>query len=92
MLTKVFDAETSDGNSDSVELYGADGVIALSGTWDGATIHVEMTPDGGTTWIDLAGASYTTDGCRVFTLPARCQVRLVLSGAGAATVLNGWVG
>ena len=52
------------------------------GTWDGATATVELSPDGGTTWVD-SGISLTADG--MTNLEARGdQIRAVLAGGGGS--------
>jgi hypothetical protein len=57
------------------------------GTWDGATAKLQMTPDQGTTWIDVDGATATVDGGGPFDLPP-LKHRVVISGAGVSTSLS----
>ena len=91
-MRQAFDSQTTDGNSTAVEHHGGETLFAISGTLDGATIHLEMSPDGGTTWIDVRSGSFTTEGASAVHVPARCQLRAAMSGAGAATSVNVWLG
>lgn len=55
------------------------------GTWDSATVKLQMTPDG-TTWFDVTGASFTTDGTLNVEFRAK-QMRInVAGGLGSASI------
>lgn len=61
------------------------GVFAVyAGTFNGATVKMQWSPDAGTTWLDVdrSGDTYTTMtavGSGQFLLPA-CQIRAFVSG------------
>lgn len=63
---------------------GGRGVFTVpSGTFNGATVQLQWSPDG-TTWlnVDLSGDTYVTltaAGSGVFELPA-CNIRAAVSG------------
>jgi hypothetical protein len=63
------------------------------GTWDGATVSLELSPDGGTTWIAITGASFTDDGAANIDTQAGLTYRGAVSGAGASTsvTLKAWL-
>ena len=59
------------------------------GTWDGAAVAAEFSPDGGTTWIDISGVSLTSDGVAApLSAPHGYMFRPVVSSAGASTDLT----
>lgn len=54
--------------------------FAAYGTFGSGTCKLQGSPDGGTTWIDIASASFTANGYVVVKVPFP-RVRAVLSGA-----------
>jgi len=96
-VTQVFTAQTANGNSSAYQLTSAPegGVqpvtmqLQASGTWGGAVLQVQVSPDSGTTWITLTGASLTVDGVIQFDVNAT-QVRVNISGV-TTTSLNAWI-
>lgn len=69
-----------------------DKVICCSGTWDGATITIQVSPDGGTTWIDVDHGAYTDDFVKRVSLCYGMKIRGTVSNAGASTDLSVWIG
>lgn len=61
--------------------------LFIWGTWDGATAKLQVTPDKGTTWIDVDGTSLTANGGVRVELPP-LAVRVAISGAGASASLS----
>lgn len=64
---------------------------AAGGTWGGATLKIEGSNDGGTTWFTLAnaaggsGTSFTADGgCNTIESPLLARPRLTTVGVGAS--------
>ncbi|KPJ66515.1 MAG: hypothetical protein AMJ43_07735 [Coxiella sp. DG_40] len=58
-------AETANGSypSAGITVYGGRSTFVAYGTWDGATVTLEMSPDGGTTWIAIGSdTTFTADG------------------------------
>jgi hypothetical protein len=89
-FTKVLDAATATANSSSVNWMGGVGTIAASGTWDSATVKLQVSPDDGTTWLDVGTAStLSDDGCANFEFPP-CDLRLVLTVTGTSSI-TGWI-
>lgn len=70
---------------------GGQGVMAVGGTTDGATVGVEFSPDRGTTWIQHEAMLLDAEGYATFDLPP-CQIRAVLTNHGAGTSLSCWYG
>ena len=50
-FTKVLDGQTANGNSSSYDWNKGEGQIVVSGTFDTSTVKLQMSPDGGTTWV-----------------------------------------
>lgn len=67
-------------------------VIVASGTFGSGTLGIEISPDDGTTWVPVEGASNTLTKAGIvdtFVVPQMCQVRLDFSGATNPT-LQAW--
>lgn len=57
-------------------------VCSAWGTWGGGTAKLQSSVDGGTTWADVSGSSFTADGSAAVTIPDAAEaIRVVLSGA-----------
>lgn len=50
------------------------------GTWGGATAQLQWSPDGGTTWIDIDGASLTANGGFLNIPISSGKVRVTITG------------
>ncbi|MDI1263895.1 MAG: hypothetical protein PS018_11620 [bacterium] len=88
----LFSARTTDGNSSAVDWVGGRGVFAVFGTFNGATVKLQWSPDDGTTWLDVdrLGDTYVTlsaAGSGGFELPP-CKLRANLASAGGSTSLT----
>ena len=80
-LGQVLTTATS-GSSSTLNWPGGVGQMVVGGTFDSCTVKLQVSPDGGTTWIDVGGdASVTEAGV----------VRLTIASAGSSTSINGWV-
>lgn len=77
----------ANGNSDSFNWGGGDGVAYVQGTWNGATAKIQISPDG-STWHDLGtDATFTADGVVGFSLAVGTYMRLnVASGGGSESI------
>lgn len=92
----LFSARTTDGNSNAIDWPGGRGVFAVFGTPNGATVKLQWSPDGGTTWLDVdrSGDTYVTlsaAGAGGFELPA-CKLRANQASSGGSTSLTATVG
>jgi len=65
---------------------GGEGVVGVSGTWDGAASRLEFSFDE-ITWFPASGSELTADGSYGFRLPA-CFIRLATVNGGAGTDLT----
>jgi hypothetical protein len=104
---KVFTSQTANGSTSSLNWDGGKGQVIASGTWDSATLQLEMSPDSGTTWVsagdeEMSPDSGTTwvsagDECKLsdsggFNFDLNpMNVRLTVASAGASTSLNVWI-
>lgn len=90
---------TEDGAGEWVLWPGADGeggsffgAFDVEGTFDGATVTLQYSPDGGATARDLhADVALTAPGSVNFGRP-RQKLRAVVAGAGASADISAWVG
>lgn len=57
-------ALSADGNTASIELHGLENEITLylgtGATWGSGTLKAQVSYDGGTTWVDVPSASWTS--------------------------------
>lgn len=100
---KILDAVTGDGTS-AAYTYNpfkknspaggpASSVVAIlaaSGTFDGASITWEISPDQGTTWIADTPTVTAAGFTQIYLLPG-WRVRLVVAGSGASTSISAWI-
>ena len=86
-----YTSQTTAAASSTIEWEGGLGHMVVTGTFDGCTVDLQVSPDSGTTWQNVGGdASLTDAGVVSFELNP-CQVRLNLTSAGGSTSINGWV-
>ncbi|MGY4469361.1 hypothetical protein ACVWWK_005070 [Bradyrhizobium sp. LB9.1b] len=83
---------TANGTTNPVPWSGGHGSIAVWGNFGGGTVTLQMSPDSGTTWInvDRGGDSFVTftaPGTACFEL-GLCLLRFNLTGATTPSV---WV-
>lgn len=80
-----------------IEYRGGWSQIYFHGTWDSATVTLELAYPGGSDWFtakDIFGdnvAPTSTDGDSYFdiALPAKTQLRATVSGGGGSVALTG---
>tara|TARA_R100001086_G_scaffold248981_2_gene187264 strand:+ start:61 stop:369 length:309 start_codon:yes stop_codon:yes gene_type:complete len=90
-FTKVLTNVSTDSSSSTYNWDVGEGQFVVSGTFDSATVKLQMSPDSGTTWIDVGTAStFTVDGAASFSLNS-CKVRANVSSAGASTDVSAWI-
>jgi hypothetical protein len=98
-MDQVFDGQSADGNSSEVSIASSVETtffFVLSGTFGGGSVKPQVSPDGGTTWVDCkevyqAGAiSATAAGMYPF-LARGTALRLNLSGSTSPD-LDAWLG
>lgn len=88
-LKQIFDGQSSDANASSESWPGGVGQMVGAGTFGGGTLKLQMSPDDGTTWVDINDASITAAGVKNFELNS-CDIRLVLTGSTGAD-LDAWI-
>lgn len=62
--------------------------LVVYGTWDGATAKLQMSPDEGSTWVDVTDASFTADGAVIVVLTYPMLLRMHIASAGGSTSLT----
>ena len=88
-MKQLFTAQATNADSAEITWPGGAGILAAEGTWDSGTIKVQISPDGGTTFVDLTDISITADGTKTFIAPPG-QLKLNLAGA-TTPALDAWV-
>ena len=91
---KVFAAQTANGQSTTYDWPGGIGQFIVEGTWNGATVKLHVSPDGGTTWLDVGSdVTLTDDGIGNFELggSSNFKIRADLASAGGSTSLDCWM-
>ncbi|RQH14925.1 hypothetical protein [Bradyrhizobium sp. RP6] len=76
---------TANGATDPVRWFGGRGSVSVWGTFGGGTVTLQMSPDSGTTWLDVdrtgdSFVTFTTPGVAGFEL-APCLLRVNLTSA-----------
>lgn len=84
---KIFSARTTDGNGSEFDWPGGQGALIVTGTPGGATVKLQMSPDGGTNYVDTEGSLANVTGVDLFTLPP-CKVRGNVSSASGSTNID----
>mgnify|MGYP003147572087 CR=1 FL=1 len=88
---KILNAATANGNSSQYYWDVGEGQVVVSGTFDGATVKLQLSPDDGTTWVDVGTAStFTAAGGAGFTVNA-CKLRINISAVGASSEISAWI-
>lgn len=86
-MAMIFSGKTDNGHSSLIEWTGGTGTFWAWGTFGGATVLLEASPDG-TTWIPVGNAvSFVDDGIGGFALTP-CKLRATLFGATETTNVN----
>ena len=89
MTTQLFAAKTANGSTEAVPVNGRHVSFIASGTFGGATLTVEISPDGGTTWVST-GSTLTAAGVVELAYGEGTSLRVTLSGATGTTSVNVW--
>lgn len=87
--TRLFNGRTTAGQSEAVPSYGSYLTLIASGTWGGASLVVQVSPDEGATWVD-SEVSLTANGVKNFIAGSGLRYRLDLRNVTAASV-SAWV-
>ena len=66
--------------------------VGAQGTWDGATLKLEFSFDGGTVWHEDSNLTFTANGSSVSELSRNTLIRATLSSAGASTSVSMYIG
>ena len=82
----LFENQTTNATSNSADFIIATGAVAVSGTFDGATVTMEASLDGGTTFI--AATTATEAAIKAYKCTKQTKMRAVITGAGASTSLT----
>ena len=86
-MATILDAATANGNSTPVEWTGGTGTFWAWGTFGGATVALEASPDG-ENWFTVGPAvSFTQQGVGGFAL-GPCRLRAALTGATGTTSVS----
>lgn len=88
--TQLFAPRTTNGSTQSFPSQGRFVTVAVQGTWGGATITIEASPNDGTTWI-ATDVTFTADGVKNFVTSCGFLYRATLSGV-TTTSVNLWIG
>lgn len=103
-MTALFSARTTNGSSDPVKVaalrdsngswpqVGEHLAVFADGTFDGATIALEVAPTSAGPWASTADSAFTAAGRVVTPMSGRAWVRATVSSAGASTSVSLWVG
>lgn len=67
---------------------GSWGMWAVYGTFGGSSAKLQMSPDGGTTAMDVEGAVRTTNGAYAIRIPALWKLRVVITGGAGITLTS----
>ena len=95
MSALLFNARTTDGNSDPYEIparkVGASRIFTVHvfGTFNGATVTLEVSYDG-STYIAIPSASWTSASVQNLDIRTR-YIRAVIASAGGSTSLSVWL-
>ena len=95
-MTFLLESQTAntDGSQDTIYLgntliYGSYYNLFAYGTWDTATMKLEISPDSGITWLDYGtDATFTANGWAEIRLNPGITIRGSVSSVGENTDLN----
>ena len=97
ILEETLSADGSTATFAIVNEKGAAGTVFAAGTWDSGTLTLDISPDGGTTWIGSGtSGQLTADGFFKYEFNLGLKEndalgRLTLSGAGGSVDIDTWV-
>jgi hypothetical protein len=82
----LLDGVTANSTGEAVEWTGkGPGSLQVSGTWDGATVTIQGSLDGGVTWVTVAGGVFTADAILSFEM-GNGLVHAVVSSVGTTSL------
>lgn len=91
---QLISAVTSNSNGDTQDWGGKSNnhlntrrTVYAYGTWDTATVTIQISPDSGTTWFNVTSGAFTADGYLTFEARAT-SIRAVVSSVGASTSVS----
>lgn len=86
-MAKILNGVSENGSSALIEWTGGTGTFWAWGTFGGAVVSLEASPDG-EHWMSVGPAvSFAEDGVGAFAL-SPCKLRAMVSGATEATSVN----
>ena len=86
-MQSFFSGQMADGDSAVHTGQGGLRTVVAWGTFGGGTLTLQMSPDGGTTWLSLgADVEFTADGVANVQLGAGIPLRANLAGSTGANV------
>ncbi len=65
---------------------GGAALWSVYGTWGGATAQMQYSPDQGTTWIDVDGATLTGNGGYIGIPLPEDQIRVAITGGSGVSL------
>jgi len=77
--------------SESIESSGEIFSVFASGTF-AATLKIQFSPDGGTTWFDDSDLTFTAKGKANFQVAATALIRFEITSATGTTAIDAWLG
>lgn len=83
-MAVFFNGQTSNATSSVTQWTGGTGTFYAQGTFDGATVQVQVSFDNGVTWLNISDASLTSAGAFNLEIGA-VLIRAVLTDAGGNT-------
>lgn len=82
---------TANGSGENLKWAGiGSGSLQVVGTWDGATVTVKGSMDGGVTFTAPTGSAFTSDVMTTFEM-GEGLVNATVSGAGGSTNLSAYL-
>ena len=92
LTNQAVDGNSAELNTSNVKRGDGRYMFSAQGTWDGATVKLQYSLDGGTTFIDCgAYTTLTANGGGIATIPHGAIVRADQSGSGASTDINAYL-
>lgn len=85
---------TTNGDGDTLELPGnVLCIFQVAGTWDGATVTVKGSLDGGVTFTEPANeiGRFTSDAIESLNFQGPCKIKATVSNKSSSTNLSAWI-
>ncbi len=93
-MAQILTSATQNGDS-SIVTRRQRATLIITGTWDTATATLKVSPDNGTTWVDVPDGAFTDDTVKIVDNetdpPNASTFKLTLSSVGASTSLSAWL-